>query len=120
MELLQPILSLFAVVGVLALLGMIWKRRQGKAWFCAPRKRRMELLDRVALTHQHSVHLLSVEGRWMAIAVTPKGIELLESGALVTTEANLCDAAESNVSSKNSVPSGVSFDLELAARRVGR
>jgi flagellar biogenesis protein FliO len=51
-------------------------------WFAPPRQRRLELLDRVALTHQHSVHLLSVEGRWLAVAVTAKGVELLESGPL--------------------------------------
>lgn len=83
MELFQP---LFIVCLLAALCALLWKSKRGVAWFSPQPRRRMELLDRVSLTHQHSVHLLRVEGRWMAVAVTPKGVELLESGSLPTEE----------------------------------
>ena len=84
MELLQP---LFIVCLLAILCALLWKSKRGTAWFSPPQRRRLELLDRVNLTHQHSIHLLRVEGRWMAVAVTPKGVELLESGLFSTGEA---------------------------------
>lgn len=90
MELLQSIVLICFAGGLLALL---WKSKRGGGWLAAPpKRRRLELLDRVALTHQHSVHLLSVEGRWMAVAVTPKGVDLLESGPLVSSGADLLES----------------------------
>jgi flagellar biogenesis protein FliO len=74
-ELLQPALALLALGGASFLLWNL--RRPGSA---ANSRRRLEVLDRVVLTQQHSVHLLRVEQRWMAVGVTPKGIEMLESG----------------------------------------
>lgn len=87
MELLQTLLAAFLLSGAGFLL---WKHR-GAAASVSGRRRRLELLDRVVLTHQHSVHLVRVEARWMALGVTPKGIELLESGDLSGDD---CSAGE--------------------------
>ena len=79
----------------------------------------MELLDRVALTPQHSVHLLSVEGRWLAIAVTPKGVELLESGTLVSSEPDAATGLGNPAAKGPESPACFRLDLELAARKGG-
>ena len=118
MEVVKPILSSSGIGGLLALFSWISKNWLGRKWFSPPRNRRMELLDRVALTHQHSVHLLSVEGRWLAIAVTPKGVELLESGALVSIEP-LAAPDPSSVAKGPDGQKSFRLDLELAARTGG-
>ena len=71
----ESVFVLLAIGGVVSLLAALWRKRR-----IGGGSRRLELLDRVALTHQHSVCLLAVEGRWMAVAVTPRGVELLDSG----------------------------------------
>lgn len=80
--------------GFAALLLRCWRRRSGGNWLAGSRKRRMERLDRMALTHQHSVHLLSVEGKWMFLAVTPRGVDLLESGYLDPQRSDGCSRVE--------------------------
>jgi flagellar biogenesis protein FliO len=81
MEIYSTILVLCCAGGMFVWLA---KGKGGTRWFpaAAPKRRKMHLLERVSLTHQHSIHLLAVEGRWLAVAVTPKGVDLLDSGPL--------------------------------------
>jgi flagellar biogenesis protein FliO len=82
MESLQQLLT---VVFVLALLGgtVYWLRSKGMARFTTRslgRKlnRRMESIERLPLTPQHSLHLVRVAGRVLLIAVSPGGCSILD------------------------------------------
>ena len=83
MDAIQPML---AVLFVLALLGgtLYWLRSKGVARFGVPGlarggERRMQSLERLPLTAQHSLHLVSVGGRTLLIAVSPGGCSLLDA-----------------------------------------
>ncbi|HZL57041.1 MAG TPA: flagellar biosynthetic protein FliO [Bryobacteraceae bacterium] len=81
MDAIQP---LAAVVLVLALLGgaLFLLKKRGAASFSfarasqAPRKR-MEVVERVALSPQHSLHLVRVGGRSVVVATAPGSCQLL-------------------------------------------
>ena len=90
MESMQQGLS---VVLVLALLGgtLWWLRRKGVARFGlravqSGRIRRLRSLERLALTPQHSLHLVQVEGRTLLIATSPGGSAILENAACLPAE----------------------------------
>jgi flagellar biogenesis protein FliO len=85
MDSLQPML---AVLFVLGLLGgtLYWLRSRGIARFGVKGlgrggERRMQSLERLPLTPQHSLHLVSVGGRTLLIAVSPGGCSLLDGTA---------------------------------------
>ena len=73
-----------AVLLVLGLLGslVVWSRNRGWARFSLPSvrggQRRMQTLERLALTPQHSLHLVSVSGKILLIAVSPGGCSVVE------------------------------------------
>ncbi len=76
--------QLLAVLAVLGLLGalMAWLRRRGLVrplWNGAEagRARRLELLDRVALSPQHWLHLVRVDGRIILVGRSPGGLTRL-------------------------------------------
>ena len=82
MEAIQQTLVVFFV---LALLGgsLCWLRRKGLAQFNMkgigrPSGRRMQSIERLALTPQHSLHLVDVGGRTLLIAVSPGGCSVLD------------------------------------------
>jgi flagellar biogenesis protein FliO len=73
-----------AVLFVLGLLGgtLYWLRSRGAVSFGGrgfgrPANRRMQSIERLPLTAQHSLHLVSVAGRTLLIAVSPGGCSLL-------------------------------------------
>jgi flagellar biogenesis protein FliO len=72
------------VILVLALLGALVKiaRVRGLAQFGitsrSGKARRMEVLERLSLTPQHSLHLVTVDGRTVLVGVSPGGCQLLE------------------------------------------
>ena len=73
-----------AVAGVLTLLLAIlwWLRRRGFVQVGAmrlPRGRRMERLERLALSPQHTLHLVRVADRALLIGAHAGGCTLLES-----------------------------------------
>jgi flagellar biogenesis protein FliO len=80
---LQQTLAVFLVLGLL--LAALWLlRRQGLATFrfvTSSRTigfkrspdRRMHVIERVALTPQHSLHLVSIENRLIVFAASPTG-----------------------------------------------
>ena len=83
MEVIQQTL---VVVFVLGLLGgtLYWLRSKGLARFNGKGMgriggRRMQTVERLALTPQHSLHLVSVSGRVLLIGVSPGGCSVLDS-----------------------------------------
>lgn len=81
MEMMQPLL---AVIGVFLLLGasLWWLRRKGLAQFTTGGTRparRLEVLERLPLTAQHSLHLVRMDQRTILIALSPSGCGVLET-----------------------------------------
>jgi flagellar biogenesis protein FliO len=80
----EAIQQTLVVVFVLGLLGatIYWLRGQGIARFggkgAVRGTRRMQSLERMALSPQHSLHLVDVGGRVLLIAVSPGGCSLLD------------------------------------------
>jgi len=80
----EAIQQSLAVLLVLALLGgtLLWLRRRGAVHFGgfgSRRDRQMQSLERLPLTPQHSLHLVSVGGKVLLIAASPNGCSVLES-----------------------------------------
>jgi flagellar biogenesis protein FliO len=76
-----------AVLLVLALLGALlyWSRGKGFAQVRLKgvgrgANRRMQSLERLILTPQHSLHLVSVGGRVLLVAVSPHGCSVVDGG----------------------------------------
>ena len=85
MEAIQPVL---AVLFVLGLLGgaLYWLRAKGLARFNGKGfgragARHMQALERLPLTPQHSLHLVSVAGRTLLVAVSPGGCTVVNGPA---------------------------------------
>jgi flagellar biogenesis protein FliO len=83
--------QLFAVAGVLVLLGasLYFLRHKGIARFGfktagAASGRQLQSIERLPLTSQHSLHLIRVCGRNILIAVSPGGCSILDGTALTT------------------------------------
>ncbi len=75
MDVLQPLAAIMLVLGLLGVFLLFLKRR-GAAGFRLPRlspagPRRMEVLERVALSPQHALHLVRIGGRSLVVATTP-------------------------------------------------
>jgi len=82
MEEMQQVLS---IVFVLALLGgtLWWLRHKGVAVFTMKTgggkgARSMKVVERLALTPQHSLHLVRVGDRTLLIAASPNGCSILD------------------------------------------
>jgi flagellar biogenesis protein FliO len=83
MELVRQALMVLLVLGLLAgalwwlrsrgLAQTAWKRRGGKAG------RSLQLIERLSLTPQHSVHLVRMAGRVILVGTSPSGCGLLDS-----------------------------------------
>jgi flagellar biogenesis protein FliO len=85
MEAMQQVLG---VVAVLTLLGgsLWWLRRKGLAQFNVRgpggnKTKSMRLIERLALTPQHSLYLVRVADRTMLIAASPGGCSILDGVA---------------------------------------
>jgi flagellar biogenesis protein FliO len=81
----EAIQQTLVVVFVLGLLGatLYWLRSKGIAGFTTKAvgrggTRRMQSIERMALTPQHSLHLVNVSGRVLLIAVSPGGCSVLD------------------------------------------
>jgi len=89
MDAIQPVL---AVLFVLGLLGgaLYWLRTKGLARFNGKglsgfgrqSGRRMQAIERLSLTPQHSLHLVSVGGRTLLVAVSPGGCAVVDGVTL--------------------------------------
>ena len=81
MESIQQALSVVLVLGLLG--GALWwLRRKGMAQFAfkapAGKRKSIQVIERMALTPQHSLHLVRVADRTMLIAASPAGCSILE------------------------------------------
>jgi len=86
--------QLAAIVFVFALLGgaIVWLRRKnlillGRPRTAIPAKQRLQVVDRVRLTPQHSVHVLRAGEREYIIAAHAGGCTLLASSAVEQSDA---------------------------------
>jgi len=84
MESIQQALSVVLVLGLLG--GALWwLRRKGMAQFAlktsAGKRKSIQVIERMALTPQHSLHLVRVADRTMLIAASPAGCSILEGFA---------------------------------------
>jgi flagellar biosynthetic protein FliO len=83
MEILQQLLAVALVLGALATL--LWALKR-KGWV-RPRisssrdaQTQLEVISRLALTPQHSVHLIRLADRVLLVGLSPSGCNVLESG----------------------------------------
>ena len=84
--------QLLAVFLVMALLfgSLQWLRRRGLANFGGGLRfrkasRRLEMIEKLPLTAQHSLHVVHMDGRSLLIGVSPSGCALLESRKVEST-----------------------------------
>ena len=79
MELLQQLAAAGAVIGLLAA-SLWWLRRRGVAPAWRPRRgagRRLQAVERLPLSPQHSLHLVRMGQRALVLACSPAGCTLL-------------------------------------------
>jgi flagellar biosynthetic protein FliO len=70
-----------AVMAVLALLGgLLWAFRRRGSLARRAAGRRLETVERLALTPQHSLCLVRLAGRGVLLGLSPSGCTVLESG----------------------------------------
>ena len=87
MEWTEQLLAVIVVLGLLC--GSLWllKRkglaRTGFRRSARPGQPRLEVIDRLALTPQHSLHLVRLADRTLLVGLSPQGCNLLESGPSV-------------------------------------
>ena len=86
---LQQFLAVFLVLGLLV--GALWLlRRKGLAKLAIGpvrsmgRARQMEVVERIPLTAQHSLHLVSLAGRLIVVGVSPAGCSRIATFRTVT------------------------------------
>ena len=53
----------------------------------ASRNRKLEVVERLPLTPQHSLHLVRLEGRLLLLGVSPAGCNLLQNDVTLTGRA---------------------------------
>jgi flagellar biogenesis protein FliO len=85
MDAMQPVLAVLFVLGLLG--GALYflrakglARFNGKG-FARPGGRQMQALERLTLTPHHSLHLVSVDGRTLLVAVSPGGCTVVDTVA---------------------------------------
>ena len=96
MEMMDPIPAILAVVGVVGLalwwLGRKGAVRFGRARFRRP-SRRLESIERLALSPHHAIFLVRVDDRAMVVAQSPAGLQVLEGAGSASGGAALRAAA---------------------------
>lgn len=104
-SMLQQVLAVFLVLGIL--LTALWILRQKgltKFHFAGVRpltgrkcsERHLEVLERVALTPQHSLHLVSIQGEKIVFAVSPSGCHPIDPGWCIRNRTMESDTKTSN------------------------
>ena len=92
MEDLQQAVVVMAVLTALGVALYVLRSRGlvrfGLKGMVEPGLRRLRAVERLPLTAQHSLHLVSVSGRTMLIAVSPGGCSILDAGAADGERAN--------------------------------
>lgn len=93
MELGQQLLAVVMVLGMLCSALWVLKRRGlvrtsfRKA--SDPSQPRLEVIDRLSLTPQHSLHLIRLADRTLLVGLSPNGCNLLESGPAAALSARI-------------------------------
>jgi flagellar biosynthetic protein FliO len=83
MEMFQQLAVVVSVLGLLC--AGLWLLRR-KGWAHTARRKdgvngpRLEVIDRLALTPNHSLHLVRLADRTLLIGLSPSGCNLLEAG----------------------------------------
>ncbi len=87
MEILQQLLAVGLVLG--ALLALLWVMKR-KGW-AHPRIRvsrdaqsQLEVIERLSLTPQHSVHLIRLADRILLVGLSPSGCNVLDTAPLTS------------------------------------
>jgi flagellar protein FliO/FliZ len=79
----EPFRQMLAVSAVLSLLAgtLWWLRRRGLARYGSrsTRKRALQVVERLTLGPQHSLHLVRLAGRGLLVGTSPAGCAVLES-----------------------------------------
>ena len=85
----ESIRQIIAILFVLVLLGgaLYWLRAKGMArlnvrGLARGNGRKMQLIEHLRLSPQHSLHLVSVGGRLLLVAVSPGGCSVVSASAL--------------------------------------
>jgi len=74
MDWVRQLLAAAAVIGLLVA-SLAWLRRRGLARGAhAPANRRLEVLERAALTPQHSLHLIRMDDHVILVGRSPTGL----------------------------------------------
>jgi flagellar biogenesis protein FliO len=92
MDAIQPALAVLFVLGLLGG-GLYFLRAKGLARFNGrgfgrQGVKQMQALERLSLTPHHSLHLVSVGGRTLLVAVSPGGCSVVDSISLPISTAN--------------------------------
>ena len=78
------LLAMALFIGVPALSGLVWRKRAAgiqaarQVWKVRPPKR-LSVIDRVALTPQHTLHLVRFENRTILLATAPTSLVILDA-----------------------------------------
>ena len=83
MEVTDPLPAVAGIAAVLAA-ALWWLRKKGALRFEARRNRtgrRLESLERLALSPQHTLHLVRLDGAAILVAQSPAGLTLLSNPA---------------------------------------
>jgi flagellar biosynthetic protein FliO len=75
MDLVQQLAGVVLVLALLGALALFGKRRGFRS---SSRPRRMEILERLPLSPQHSLHLVNIDGETVLVGVSPHGCQLLQ------------------------------------------
>jgi flagellar biosynthetic protein FliO len=99
LELGQQLMAVVMVLGMLCALLWVLKRRGFvRIPFrkdARPGQPRLEVIDRLALTPQHSLHLIRLADRTLLVGLSPNGCNLLESGPAGVSHAGTSHAGTS-------------------------
>jgi flagellar biogenesis protein FliO len=80
MEAVQQVAGIVIVFGLLGL--AVWKLRAGTSPLPWPRargnSRALASVERIALTPQHAIHVVRVQGRELVVLTHPQGCSLLQ------------------------------------------
>ena len=82
MEILQQLLAVALVLGALGTLVWVMKRKgwaNGRVSKSRDAQTQLEVIGRLALTQQHSVHLIRLADRVLLVGLSPSGCNVLES-----------------------------------------
>ena len=81
MEVIQQFAVVILVLALLIALAL-WARNRGLAYIALPnrssRSRRMEIVERLSLTQNHSLHMVSIDGKTVLLGVSPAGCQLID------------------------------------------